>query len=216
MPPTNRSSGRYDTTGNPEADYIDDARTVLRNKLGITDAVVLQMTEEQALVRAYERIIKGLRVTTPITCELIRDIHRSIFGDLYDWAGRWRTVWIRKPGTTWPPPDFLDQNMVAVEREVLAKHVPRSLTSDDLFCRAVAEIQGEFLVIHPFREGNARTIKLATDIFALQTGRPFLVYDNSSEGTKSYTAAAKAAFKRDYAPLTDIIRHSLQRPRSPL
>lgn len=60
-----------------------------------------------------------------------------------------------------------------------------------------AEIQGEFLVIHPFREGNARTIKLATDLLAVQTGRLPLTYDQSETGTRTYIEAAKTAFQRD-------------------
>ena len=57
---------------------------------------------------------------------------------------------------------------------VLQKYPAKSLKEDEEFCGAVAEIQGEFLVIHPFREGNARTIKLMTDLLATQTGRPLL------------------------------------------
>src|SRR5436853_1033497 len=66
--------------------------------------------------------------------------------------------------------------MQQFERDVLRRHPARQL-DDDAFCRAIARIQGEFLAIHPFREGNARTIKLLTDLLALQTDRPLLRYD---------------------------------------
>ena len=39
---------RYDVSGNVEAQYVDAAETVLRNKLGITDLTALQTVEEQA------------------------------------------------------------------------------------------------------------------------------------------------------------------------
>ena len=45
--------------------------------------------------------------------------------------------------------------VIAWEQGVLRRHPTSSLGPDDAFCAAVAEIQGEFLVIHPFREGNA-------------------------------------------------------------
>ena len=80
---------------------------------------------------------------------------------------------------------------------------------DRAFCAAAGEIQGEFLVIHPFREGNARTIKLLTDLLATQTGRPLLIYEGSEEGQDRYIAAAKAAFKKDYTPMTEIIFQAL-------
>ena len=200
---------RYDVTGNIEAQYVDVAETVLRNKLGITDLGKIQMAEEQSLARAYRDLLREVRTDTPVTCDLLRHVHVRIFGDLYDWAGRWRSVWISKPGTTWPAPDFLDANMLAYEQNVLRKFPANDLNDDSAFCAAVGEIQGEFLVIHPFREGNARTIKLTTNLLAAQTGRPLLVYDQIDEGQRQYIEAAKAAFKRDYAPMVEIIRRAL-------
>ena len=70
-----------------------------------------------------------------------------------------------------------------------------------------------FLVIHPFREGNARTIKLMTNLLAVQTGRPLLLYDARDEGQRLYVEAARAAFKKNYAPLASITGGALERAR---
>lgn len=148
-----------------------------------------------------------------MTCELLRHIHGRIFANLYDWGGRWRTVNISKPGVTWPPPGLIAQNMEVFERDILAKYPASSLANNEAFCRAAAEIQGEFLVVHPFREGNARTIKLMTDMLAAKTGRPPLVYDQSDAGREQYIAAAGVAFRRDYRPMTELVRQALARPR---
>lgn len=204
---------RYDTSGNPEAEYVDPAQAVLVNSRAITNLHMLQVAEEEALAAAYEILLGEIRIDTPMTCDLLRHIHRRIFGDLYTWAGRWRTVWIRKPGMTWPAPDFLDENMQAFERDVLARYPAAALRDDEAFCAAVGEMQGEFLVIHPFREGNARTIKLMTDILAEQTDRPVLVYDQTEQGQEAYIVAAMAAFKKDYGRMTDIIQSALERAR---
>jgi len=117
----------------------------------------------------------------------------------------------QQAGTTWPAPDFLAKNMQAFEEGVLRKYPAGSLQDDNAFCAAVGEIQGEFLVIHPFREGNARAIKLATDVLAAQTGRPLLAYDQSEEAQQQYIGAATAAFKRQYGPMIEIIREALAR-----
>ena len=204
---------RYDVSGNVEAEYVDAEKTVPKNKQGITDLHALQVAEEEALAQAYEALLAEVRTDTPMTCDLVRHVHLRIFGDLYQWAGRWRTVWISKPGITWPAPDFLDSTMQQYEREVLGKYPPRVLSDDGVFCRTVGEIQGEFLVVHPFREGNARTIKLLTDLLAAQTGRPLLIYEGSDEGQDRYIAAAKTAFKKDYAPMAEIISQALARAR---
>jgi cell filamentation protein len=206
--------GRYDVSGNVEAEYVDAQKTILRNKQGIADLQTLEVAEEEALAQAYETLLTEVRADTPMTCELLRYIHLQIFGDLYEWAGRWRTVWISKPGITWPAPDFLDSNMQVFEREVLGRHPVRAMEDDRAFCAAVGEIQGEFLVIHPFREGNARTIKLLTDLLTTQTGRPLLIYDGSEAGQHRYLAAARDAFKKDYTPMAEIISQALTRARN--
>ena len=200
------SRTRYDVSGNLEGEYVDVAETVLVNKKGVTDLPAIQRLEEEGLAAAYESLFSEVRIDTPMTCELLRHIHQRIFGDLYEWAGRWRTLNISKPGAVWPAAAFLDSSMQGLERDVLSKHPARMLAADAEFCRAAGEIQGEFLAIHPFREGNARTIKLMTNLLAAQTGRPPLVYDQSDEGAQRYIAAASAALlKKNYQPLNVII-----------
>lgn len=207
---------RYDTSGNLEAEYVDSAQTVLVNLAGITTLVELQQAEEEALARTYETMLVQVRADTPITNALLRRIHAEIFGSLFAWAGRWRTLQISKPGAIWPSAQYLNQSMMTFERDVLRTYPTASLSADDEFCRAVARIQGEFLSIHPFREGNARTIKLATDLLAAQTGRPLLVYDDSAAGATEYIRAASAALRlMDYAPLEQIIRAALERAKQP-
>lgn len=204
---------RYDVSGNVEAEYVDAERTVLVNKLGIANLESLQIAEEAALAKAYETLLHEVRIDTPLTCDLLRHIHQRVFGELYAWAGRWRTVTISKPGVTWPPPLFIAKPMDEFEQNVLQRFPVKALADDDKFCDAVAEIQGEFLVVHPFREGNARTIKLLTDLLAAQTGRPLLLYDQSEPGQEQYIVAASQAFGKNYRPMQDIIRAALARAR---
>lgn len=208
---------RYNVSGNVEVEYVDAAQTVLVNRPGITDLETLQWAEEASLARAYETLLGEVRTDTPLTCELVQHIHRRIFADLFAWAGRWRTVQISKANVVWPAAQFLDQSMRDFELMVLSKYAPSVLIEDEAYCRAVGEIQGEFLAIHPFREGNARTIKLLTDLLAAQTGRPFLVYDQSPDGAERYIHAARAAlFTKDYRPMTLMAAESLARAQARL
>jgi fido (protein-threonine AMPylation protein) len=105
--------------------------------------------------------------------------------------------------------------MTTFEREVLCRYLAEKLVTDDQFCAAVGHIQGEFLAIHPFREGNARAIKLVTDLLAIQTGRPLLRYDMSSRGRRVYIDAAKAALHaKNYHPMEAVICAALTRATS--
>jgi cell filamentation protein len=203
------SVSRYDVSGNVEAQYVDAEETVLVNKLGVKDLATLERIEGETLVAAYERLLAEVRTDTPMTCELLLYIHQRIFESLYEWAGRWRTVKISKPGVIWPPPDFLDEAMKQFERTVLARRPASSLQDDEQFCDAAGEIEGEFLAIHPFREGNARTIKLLVDLLALQSNRPLLKYDMCDAGRYRYIDAARAAIRKDYGPMSAMVREAL-------
>lgn len=205
-----RSPSRYDTSGS-ENEYMDPEQTVLQNKKNIADLQKLHREEEKALGRAYEILLREVQSDTPITTELIRYAHGVIFGNLYTWAGRWRSVTISKPGVTWPPPDYLDEAMRMFEQEILPLYPASALHDDQAFCSALGHIQGEFLAIHPFREGNARTIKLCSNILAAQTDRPLLLFDETEAGKEAYILAAHHAIMKNYSPMTTIITDALRR-----
>jgi cell filamentation protein len=131
---------KYNVSGNVESQFVDDANEVLVNKRGINDLETLQIAEEEALAQAYETLFTEVGIDAPMTCELIKHIHACIFGALYEWAGRWRTVQISKPGAIWPAVQFLDQSTATFEQEVLQKHPAETLASDDSFVAASAEI----------------------------------------------------------------------------
>lgn len=203
---------KYDVSGNIEAEFVDEEKKVLVNKRGICDLETLQIAEEEGLTKAYESLLAEVRTDTPMTSGLLRHVHSRIFDDIYEWAGHWRTVQISKPGAIWPPPHYLDESMQTFERHVLQKYSATNLVREEDFCKALGEIQGEFLAIHPFREGNARTIKLMTNLLSIQSGRPLLIYDMTEAGTQQYIDAAKAALARkDYQPMIQIIQQALKR-----
>src|SRR5947209_7876414 len=78
------SADRYDVSGNAEAQYIDAAQQILKNKRGITELRALQVEEEKALAVTYERLLAEVLADTPITADLIRHAHDAIFGGLYE------------------------------------------------------------------------------------------------------------------------------------
>lgn len=207
------SDDRYIAVG-PEANYVDENQTILVNKLGICDLHSLHVKEEEGLVHCYQTMVQSVRFDTPLSNGLIREVHRLVFGDLFEWAGKWRHSWISKGNTVWAHPDHIDALMQGFEVNVLQQTPLSKTMSDDEFCSIVALIQGEFLTIHPFREGNARTIKVVTDLYAVQTDRPFLIYDESETGKQDYIDAAIQAMLTNHRPLEAIVKAALATARS--
>lgn len=71
--------------------YLIPDTDVLQNKLGITDKEILERAE------ADITYLKLLYIDTwfenkPLNYETFLEVHKYIFGDLYEWAGQFRTI----------------------------------------------------------------------------------------------------------------------------
>ena len=86
------------------------------------------------------------------TANGLRQIHAYLFGGLYDFAGKFRTVNISKGGFTFAPVEFLEQSLSAIERML-----------EDTFDQ-IADKYVEMNVAHPFREGNGRATRIWLDL----------------------------------------------------
>jgi len=203
--------------GNPENTFYEGEPQVLVNKLGIRDAAEMRRREKLALDDAYRTMLSSQASDSSqfqITAATFKTLHAAIFGELYEWAGRWRTVNIAKDGMKWPNAAFLDQSMQSFEHDVLHKIKPHELRSDDEYCRAAARIHGEFIAVHPFREGNGRTARLACDLLAINVGLPILRYDRSPSGIERYVHANKlVVYRADYSLLEDVFAEAIGRAR---
>lgn len=82
----------------------------------------------------------------------LKQIHAYIFGGLYDFAGRLRTVNISKGGFTFAPAEFLEQSLASIEK-----------MPEDNF-EQIVDKYVEMNVAHPFREGNGRATRIWLDL----------------------------------------------------
>ena len=75
--------------------YLYDDVPVLRNLPEIKDAEQLKLVEGD-LTKMSMGIVYA-RDYEKFNTETLQDIHRTIFGGLYEWAGEFRTIPIMKP-----------------------------------------------------------------------------------------------------------------------
>ena len=123
---------------------------VLENKLGITDSSELARVEEKiSKSKALELFETGLLDTFEVgTFEGLANIHRYLFDEIYDFAGKIRTVNIAKGSFRFAPLMYLEASL-----DNIAK-MPQS-TFDEIIEKYV-----EMNIAHPFREGNARSTRI--------------------------------------------------------
>ena len=126
----------------------------LKNKLGITDSLELAREEERiSKIRALELFEKGLLDSFENgTFHGLAQIHEYLFSDIYDFAGKIRTVNLAKGGFRFAPVLYLHD---ALER---ISQMPQS-TFDEIIEKYV-----EMNIAHPFMEGNGRSTRIWLDL----------------------------------------------------
>ena len=134
----------------------------LENKLGITDSAELARAEERITkARALELFEAGLLDTFPVgDFEGLSMIHKYLFDDIYDFAGKMRTVNIAKGNFRFAPVMYLGAALENISK------MPQS-SFDEIIEKYV-----EMNVAHPFREGNGRSTRIWLDcILKKELGR---------------------------------------------
>src|SRR3546814_9673283 len=79
-----------------------------------------------------------------------RELHNHLFQDVYDWAGRFRTVDISKPGSTFARAHFIARSMEHEFKQLPDLQTLKSMDRDrfaDTMGRHISELNA----VHPFR-----------------------------------------------------------------
>ena len=131
---------------------------MIENKLGITNSAVLAETEERiSKKKAVELFESGyLDKLTSGTFYTLSEIHRALFEDIYEFAGKMRNVNIAKGSFRFVPVIYLADSIKSIER------MPQS-NFDEIIEKYV-----EMNVAHPFREGNGRSTRIWLDMILKQ------------------------------------------------
>jgi len=205
-----RNPSRYRETGIEGVWQPGSRKRVLRNLKGIAHKTKMDRAEADALLAAEEHYLEKLTPETQFTAERICQMHKDWLGKIYEWAGCYRTVEMQKGNFRWPPAFRVDANMMDLEEKLLKKHTPCRSANLITVAEKVAEIHAEFLLVHPFREGNGRLARWLADLMFLQAGYPMPLYNFSGKGSvrrkKDYLDAVVAGYGRDYVPLTTFFR----------
>jgi cell filamentation protein len=148
--------------------YVYKGTTVLRNRLGIRDAALLESFEiEMSTIRAEEPLPSGR-----FSARHYRQVHRHLFQDVYRWAGTYRSVRMGKGGNAFCYPEYIPAEM---RRLFAPPRIDLALRATDFrqFVRKAAGFLSELNAIHPFREGNGRTQLAFMHVVAIKAGYPF-------------------------------------------
>jgi cell filamentation protein len=138
----------------PGDPYADPVTGVLRNKLGLSTAAELEAAERE-ITHAALILLRETPVRPAYDLAHLCEVHRRIFGDIYDWAGQVRTVAIAK-GAMFCLPQYIEPAATEIFRLLRSDNFLRGLERG-LFIDRLTYYLGEVNAVHPFREGNGRT-----------------------------------------------------------
>lgn len=204
----------------------------LRNLLGITDYKELKKAEADI---GFVKLITIDSVESDKTdVELIQKLHKHIFEDIFEWAGNFRTVPLIKeekyviPGLSleYAKPNEIRSKLNDDINELNAMRW--SEKNDDEKALDFAKILAKIWKVHPFRDGNTRSVLSYACIYAKEHGFPMdmnvflqkLSRGKTEDGRTTYSVRDLFVFaaldEKDYPEpehLAKLIKNAIQNER---
>ena len=127
---------------------------MLKNKLGIKSEIELAKEEERLSKLNAKRLFESgaLERLQAGTFESLVTLHKALFEEIYDFAGKVRSVNISKGNFRFAPITYLNDAIRNIEK------MPQSNFDE------IVEKYVEMNVAHPFREGNGRSMRMWLDV----------------------------------------------------
>ena len=168
----------------------------LKNKLNISDSAELARAEEKIskskAVKLFEsNIVEEFEVGR---FSGLAKIHKFLFDELYDFAGKVRTVNIAKGNFRFAPVMYLDAALKHID------DMPQS-TFDEIIEKYV-----EMNIAHPFREGNGRSTRIWLDLILKKELK--LVIDWNKVDKEDYLLAMERSPIKD-VEIKVLLKHAL-------
>lgn len=211
---TYKKSGRYAVPSDEDFEP-DSNQEVLRNYFNITNKEKMEALEERELNRTESELLTLIDEDHQFTGEDICAIHELWLSEVYPFAGKYRSVNMSKDDFSFAPASRIENLMTKFESDYLAKYTPCHYSDIEQLALVLGIVHVEFILIHPFREGNGRIARLLADLMSMQSKRPPLNYSSidrtvNPQGFEQYILAIHAGISLNYEPIKKIFKTLLE------
>ncbi|PVZ81154.1 cell filamentation protein [Serratia sp. S1B] len=149
---------------------------ILINHFGITDDGLLDLR----IIKEQMNIIDDIKISPLYSLNTLCYMHRQMFSCAFDWAGKLRDIDISKGSTR-----FCNNSYIVTQGEsifiklnelhniLLSERALDKITDSPVFILRMSElgwIISDLNMLHPFREGNGRTLRLFIELFLYNLG----------------------------------------------
>ena len=177
---------------------------VLKNKAGLRNQADLDRFEAVMTAQRFEEPLPSGHLTVAH----FKAVHRHIFQDVYPWAGRFRTVRMRKGFSPFCYPEHIPREMMRlfVRLKSLGHLTGLEVSA---FATGAASFLATLNAIHPFRDGNGRAQAAFLLLLASRARHPL---DMSRFEPEAFRAAMIASFAGEEGPLRTQVLAMASRP----
>lgn len=168
--------------------------------------------ELEAIAQAYDKhVFRGRKKNTKnkwLTEEYIRQVHKDMFGKIWNWAGKYRHVNLNI-GIIWSQ---IPEQVMTLCHDFLFWNSHQSSMS---ILEVAARLQNRLTRIHPFKNGNGRHARLITDVFLRSRDHPLPKWpqiqriEQGNSIRKQYIDAMKQADMENFDPLITFFKECL-------
>ncbi len=169
----------------------------------ITTRGELNEWEQANILRAHKWLVTRRSKRSVIEIAFLRELHRRMFSDTWEWAGKFRKT-MKNIGVA---PELVPERTQNLLDDVQYWLDHQTYPVDEI----AARFHHLLVAIHPFPNGNGRHARLMADALLQQVGVSPLSWGSASLDVESgirkrYIGALQAADAGDYAPLLSFIR----------
>ena len=190
---------KYDAYTTTQSIYCYPDSNVLKNKLNIRENKLLKTAEEEITLIKQMELLKN-PIKGNFSKAHFMNIHKFIFEDIYPFAGKIRREQISKADTMFYPPNLIDRELDKVFAKIKEKNMLKETNKEKIFDN-LAYVMAELNIIHPFREGNGRSIREFIRLMAKRMG-----YDlNWGNADKEELLEASILSADDYKVLIKVL-----------
>lgn len=148
---------KYELYSTVNSIYCYPNTNILKNKFNIIDGDILKQIESETTYLKLEQLM-GMNIIGRFSVTHLKNIHKYLFSDIYSFAGKYRKEQIGKANTWFYPPNAISATIHKLITELKKEHYLKDKQYDD-FINRLAYYMAELNAVHPFREGNGRTIR---------------------------------------------------------
>ncbi len=150
-------NGIDDLYENRHSIYCYPNTNILINKLNIKDIELLQKYEAK-ITAAKLLSLRQKGIIGNFDVKHVKDIHLYLFEDIYPFAGKFRTENIGKGEFRFAEWQYIEPELNKLLEKLKTENYLSGLDKENMAQR-LAYYMSELNVLHPFREGNGRTIR---------------------------------------------------------